>query len=314
MVVVEYRERNLADDCIASLLRGTFQDFSVFLIDNTPAPVGSEVSQAQRFQATPDASRLQYIASGRNLGFCGGCNVGIGQSLSGEFDYVLILNYDTVAAPDFLQRLVDRADGIADLGILGAKIHYQLAEKRIWYAGGRLSRMLGVGKHFGYDQLDQGGYDAFREVSYVTGCCMLVPSKVFRQVGPFKAEMFMYLDDAEFCLRVLDQGLKLYYEPAAILAHRVGPGFGKRNFPDYYLYFSIRNKPWITRKPLYRFYLIALTIALASAKFAFYGMSPGIDSRGRKMRAIVLGLWDSFSLSMPVEKRFPRLFAPGSST
>lgn len=308
MIIVEYRDRYLTDACIASLVQGTFQDFFIFLVDNTPSPVDCQMTKSQRFQDMPDRSNLEYIATGKNLGFCAGCNVGIELSLSRDFDYVLILNYDTVVSPAFLQNLVTRAQAIQGFGILGAKIHYQRAEKIIWYAGGKLSRLLGVGKHFGIENLDNGSYDAFREVSYVTGCCMLVPTEVFRIVGPFKSELFMYLDDAEFCLRVIEQGLKLYYEPKAILVHRVGPGFGKKNYPDYYLYFSIRNKPWITRNPIYRIYLMGITVILASAKLVYYMVTPRIESRSRKIRAIVLGLWDSFTLINPVEKRFPGLF------
>ncbi|MEO7776819.1 MAG: glycosyltransferase family 2 protein [Fibrobacteria bacterium] len=316
VVIVEYRDASLAEACIGSLQRGTFRDFSVFLIDNTPRGAGVPDPKTDRFPVTEDVPQVRYIASGENIGFCAGCNVGIELALAEGFDHVLILNYDTVAAPDFLESLVLRARSLYQagrLGILGAKIHYQSAEenrgRRLWYAGGRLSRLLGVGKHFGYDEMDNGDYDAFREVSYVTGCCMLIPAETLRKAGGFKSELFMYLDDAEFCLRVRDHGFRLYYEPSAVLAHKVGPGFGKRNYPDYYLYFSIRNKPWITRRPLYRLYLFTFTLALAAGKLAYYGFSPGIKHRARKVRAIFWGVWDSFSSRHAAEKRFPELFA-----
>lgn len=317
MVIVEYRDPALTEACVASLARGTFRDFAVLLVDNTPAasraPPAPEVLAARFRNAdggwTPP---VECLSAGVNLGFCAGCNLGIRRAADAGAEYVLILNYDTLAAPDFLERLVARADTLPDLGVLGAKIRYQEPADRLWYAGGRLSLAQGVGKHAGYNEADAGQHDAFRKVTYVTGCCMLVPVRVFRRVGSFHEGIFMYLDDAEFCLRLRGAGLGLYYEPTAALAHRVGPGTRKEAFPDYYLYFSVRNKPCISRDPAYRLYLHLFTVALAAAKLGYYALHPGVSGRGGKARAIALGLWDSFSAERREARRFPRLFTAGT--
>lgn len=313
VVLVEYRNHDLAEACLASLFGGTYQDFTVYLIDNTPGAVPCD--PAQRFPAPMEPNRIRCLAPGRNLGFCGGCNLGIEHALADGCDYVLLLNYDTVAPPDFLEKLAARAQSLPELGILGVKIRYFHDERRLWYAGGRLSLAQGVGKHYGFQTLDEGDYDTFREVSYVTGCCMLVPAAVLRAAGMLKAPLFMYLDDAEFCLRVSRLGYKLYYEPAAVLRHHVGGGVSKTDVPDYYLYFSLRNKPWIAPAWPYRTYLFGYVLALGLAKAAFYAIAPGVRERGRMLRAIAWGVRDAFSPTHKAERRFPALFAasPGQS-
>src|SRR5690606_37384061 len=131
-------------------------------------------------------------------------------------------------------------------------------------------------------------------------------------VGGLKEELFMYLDDAEFCLRVRRAGFELYYEPAAVLYHEVGPGMRRSAYPDYYLYFSIRNKPYITGRGFYRAYLRLYTAFLSLSKLAVYGLTPGVQDRPAKVRAILFGYLDSFSLRPQYRNRFARLFR-GSS-
>jgi GT2 family glycosyltransferase len=120
--------------------------------------------------------------------------------------------------------------------------------------------------------------------------------------------MFMYLDDAEFSMRIRSFGFALRYEPRAILYHEVGPGVGFRNYSDYYLYFSVRNKPLVANEFGYRFYLYGFGFVLGITKLILYGILPGVESRSVKLRAIFWGIFDSFSSKERYRQRFPRLF------
>ena len=88
----------------------------------------------------------------------------------------------------------------------------------------------------------------------------------------------------------------------------VGPGTDWRKYPDYYLYFSVRNRPLISRRSLYRTYLHGAAWALAAAKFLRYLLWPGVPERGSKLRALAWGAWDSLSAEARERKRLPGLF------
>jgi GT2 family glycosyltransferase len=118
----------------------------------------------------------------------------------------------------------------------------------------------------------------------------------------------MYQDDTEFCMRVRAAGYALYYAPAARMAHAVGPGMDWRLYPDYYLYFSVRNRPLISRNPGYRLYLHGVAWALGAVKFLRYALMPGVSRRGGKLRALAWGAWDSMFAAGRERHRFPRLF------
>ncbi len=300
VVIVAYNNPEYLERCLKSIQQYPYANLEIIVVDNSTI---NEMSLGQ-----PKFENIHYQKTNENLGFCTGCNIGIDISLRLGTDYTLLLNFDTVLEEGAIAKLVARAESLANPGIIGAKILYLSQPDRIWYAGGYLSRLMGVGKHYGFNEKDNGQYNLPQRVTYVTGCCMLVPTRVFKVLGGLKDELFMYLDDAEFCLRVLREGLELYYEPSAVLYHAVGPGLERTGYPDYYLYFSIRNKAYITKDRAYRLYLRIFTLALWVVKLVVYGGGPGVIDRGAKTRALIWGFLDSFVLRDNYRKRFPRLF------
>jgi GT2 family glycosyltransferase len=243
-----------------------------------------------------------------NLGFCRACNLGAEALSKMGVQYLWLLNQDTQVAEDCLEVLLAAAETLSEPGILCGKILYQSEPSRIWFAGGVLKRHLGVGVHWGHNQIDQGQFETPREVSYATGCSMFMPLAVFQKVGGLREDIFMYLDDAEFCLKLKNHGIKIHYEPRAVIRHEVGPGQSKRMYSPYYLYFSIRNKPRITTSTGYGLYLHVFAILLAATKVADY-LIFGIGAfRWAQLRGILLGAWDSMSLNNREKQRFPNLF------
>jgi GT2 family glycosyltransferase len=298
IVIVAFEDLEALKNCLLSIKTSTHAHHRLIVIDNSLSD-----AVEQYFQQTPE---VDYRRTGENVGFSKACNLGIAESIHGGADYTLVLNPDTELDPGCLEELVRAAASLPEAGIIGGKIRYSAAPGRLWYAGGRLSYLTGVGKHFHEEgELEDSGT---REVTYATGCCMLIPNAVFKRVGMLKESIFMYLDDAEFCLRIRRNGYRIYYNPQATLSHAVGPGMDRRNYPPYYLYFSIRNKPLVADGRAYRFYLHAVALILAGGKLLVYGLSPGVAARGEKLAAIWRGAWDSFFNEARESKRFPRLF------
>jgi GT2 family glycosyltransferase len=300
IVIVAYNSPSRLARCVASIHRDAYPGIGIFIVDNS----------TKRFSPSeiPQGAGIRYHRTGSNLGFCTGCNLGIAMARERGAEFILFLNHDTEVEPGAIAALVRRARALPRAGIVGPKIRYLDHPDILWFAGGTITLSMGVGHHYGFNERDEGRHDVGREVGYVTGCCMLIPERVLAAAGPLKDELFMYLDDTEFCLRIRSLGYTLYYEPAAVIYHEAGPGLERHGYPDYYLYFSIRNKPHISRNPAYRGYLHAYTFFLAAAKLAMYGLRPGVPERGAKLRAILYGFLDSFSLSPRYRRRFPRLF------
>ena len=298
IVIVAFEDLENLSKCLDSIRANTYRNRQIIVIDNSLSDLVE-----RHLSGIPD---VDYQRTGRNIGFSRGCNLGIERSFGCGADYTFMLNPDTELDSNCLEELIRTAESLPEVGIVGGKIRYAAAPDRLWYAGGRLDYLTGVGKHFQTEATDDGS--GVREVTYATGCCMLIPNSVLKRIGQFKESIFMYLDDAEFCMRIRRYGYRIYYNPKATLSHVVSPGMYARNYSDYYLYFSIRNKPLVADGGIYGLYLHAVAMMLAFGKLGVYALSPGVGSRAAKLRAIMWGAWDSIFKEAREESRFPQLF------
>ncbi|HET8655705.1 MAG TPA: glycosyltransferase family 2 protein [Longimicrobiaceae bacterium] len=201
--------------CLRSLAASDFAGLEVLLVDNA-SPDGSGERLHQAFPALP------YLQTGANLGYTGGNNRGIERALQQGYDYVLVLNNDTVVEPGCVSRLVETAERNGAACAVGAKILVHDAPERVWFGGGRISRSRAVATHRlqgGLDPDPEGG--PTEEVTFLTGCCMLIPAAVLRRVGGFEEDFFMYIEDVDLSLRIAAAGYRLLYEPRARVLHRV---------------------------------------------------------------------------------------------
>ncbi len=300
IIIVAYNDPVVLRRCLDSVKKSTWKNFKIIIVDNS---TDSKVKQSLELEIG-----IHYLPMGGNFGFCRANNVGIQKSQELNFEYTLLLNHDTVVMPECISALVECCSSFGNNVAVGGKILYLGTPNKIWYAGGWLNIFMGVGIHDGFNKVDDGRFEVGREIKYVTGCCLLLPTSAFDMIGLLRDEMFMYLDDAEYSRRILKNGFSMRYEPRAVLYHDVGTGVGFRNYADYYLYFSIRNKPFVADGILYKAYLHVIGLFAGVAKLILYSTLPGIEKRPVKLRAIYWGMLDSLSSEERYTRRFPRLF------
>jgi len=137
---------------------------------------------------------------------------------------VLVLNNDTVVEPSCVSTLVASAEQHGLPCVVAPKILFYDEPERIWYAGGDLSYVRAAGRHRGERTLDDP-LEAPRvePITFITGCCFLMPAAVARDVGGFREDFFIYCEDVELSLRLGRAGQAMVYQPAARLLHREPP-------------------------------------------------------------------------------------------
>src|SRR3970282_211531 len=109
VVILNWNGFSDTSECLDSLRRITYPSFKAIVIDNGSS--GDEASALrERF---PEA---RVIASPKNLGFAGGCNLAIRQAADDEPEYVLLLNNDVTVDPRFLDGLVGGGAKVTDAG------------------------------------------------------------------------------------------------------------------------------------------------------------------------------------------------------
>jgi GT2 family glycosyltransferase len=143
---------------------------------------------------------------------------------------MLHLNNDIEAiAPGWLEQMIGwlTVDGI---GVVGAKLLDRHGS--IDHAGVMVSPAQGMLDHmFARLKADDPGYQwlphRLRNVSAVTGACLLTRTDDFCNLGGFDEEhLRVQFNDVDYCLRVIASGKRVVYEPAAVLYHDVSASRG----------------------------------------------------------------------------------------
>ncbi len=160
--------------------------------DCSPEPVFTDMQiAAHREWLKPQGiRRFDYTFFGANLGSAGGHNRLFQQLCT---DFVLILNPDTVVAPNLLLELLKPFQR-PSVGIVEA-------------------RQIPIEHAKDYDPITG-------ETSWASGAGALVPSTVVQEIGGYDADsFFLYCDDVDFSWRVRLAGYKVIFQPSAVVFH-----------------------------------------------------------------------------------------------
>jgi GT2 family glycosyltransferase len=234
VVVLSWNGREDTLACVDSLARSRGPRLHVVVVDN-----GSSDGTVAAVRAGHPG--VTVIENGTNLGFAEGNNVGLRAARETGADYVLLLNNDTIVAPDSIAQLVAAGERLPDAGALCPLILYRDEPERIWYAGARFDPRRGHnGRHTGYGELDRGQYDRVREIGRGTGAAMLVRRGALEGVGLLDGDLFLQVEDVEWSLRMRRAGWRIFFVPAGRVWHRVSLATGGENSPAV-AYYEIRN-------------------------------------------------------------------------
>ncbi len=204
--------------CVESLFRAAEGlDVSVIVVDNA----STDDSPAALNAAF--GSRVIQLQMQRNLGFAAAVNAGMRYALERGGAGALILNNDTVVDPQMLAVLGQAAEAHPEAGILCPAIYYMEPADRVWRLGDRDRRWLPIPRRIP----DREVANDLVEVTYGTGCGMLVRREVIDAIGCFDEHFFMYYEDADYFKRAARAGYRVFCIPAARMWHKVSASAGQ---------------------------------------------------------------------------------------
>jgi GT2 family glycosyltransferase len=203
--------------CLRSILLARVEaSFEIIVVDN-----GST-------DATPEllagfAPRVRALRNEVNAGFVGGCNQGAAAA-TGE--HLVFLNNDTEVRPGWLDRLVETVERFDRVGAVGAKLLYP--DGTLQEAGG-IVFSDGSGANYGkWQDPAEPRFRFLREVDYCSAACLLVPRRVFEEVGGLDLRyMPAYYEDTDLCFGLRARGYQVLYQPLAEVVHHEGGTAGQ---------------------------------------------------------------------------------------
>jgi GT2 family glycosyltransferase len=288
VVVLSWNGREDTLACLRSLAEADAPPPSVVCVDNGSTD-GSVEAVRDEF---PDVDVVENRA---NLGFAGGTNAGIRHALEHGADWVVLLNNDAVLAPDAIAGFEDAARTRPRAGVLGGKVLFQDPADRVWFAGQRFNARLGYsGRPRGYGRPDGERYRSIVPVDRAVGALMAVSRNAISAAGPLDDELFAYVEDVEWCLRVREAGFEVLFVPAARAWHRVSASGGGDSVSTYPLYYGVRNTIVVCERhaPLGRVGT-ALRRFVVSASFGARALTR--PNRREALRAVRAGIADALA-------------------
>jgi GT2 family glycosyltransferase len=215
VIIVNYNGLNYLKNCFESIamqLAGIPHE--IVVTDNNSADGSCDYIREQ----FPDVVLIQ---STDNLGFGKGNNVAVAKAKGA---YILLLNNDTILQSHLAPALeVLRAD--PKIGVLG--INMRNGKGEYLTPGGRfpspfnlyrLKNIAWLGPEFNKGIFSKKLYD----IDWLSGSFLLMPKKVYEQVGGFDQDYFMYVEDVDLCKKIADAGYRRVFMPGLSYIHFVG--------------------------------------------------------------------------------------------
>jgi GT2 family glycosyltransferase len=225
ILIVSYNTRDLTLGCLRSVLAETkATEYEVLVVDNASRD-GSADAIAGQFPSV-SLTRLD-----QNIGFGAGVNLAAGKT-SG--DLILLLNPDTIVVRGAIDELVAFAAKHPDAGIWGGKTiradgvlnpESCWAAPTLWGLLCQTSGLTGIlpgSPVFNSDGIGGWKRDRVRGVPIVSGCFLLIGRKLWRELGGFDPQFFMYGEDFDLCLRARRLGAAPLLDPEAVIVHHGG--------------------------------------------------------------------------------------------
>ena len=210
VVIPVYNRKEKTIRCLSSLYNSTqvLHKLHVVVVDDGSID-GTSESIMQLFPQT------SIVSGTGSLFWTGAVNLGIQESLTHGSQYVLILNDDTLHAPDFIDKMVTCSQH-HDNAIVGAKILYLSKNNSVRFAGADWD-LFKWGWYYPHDKCDSDslGMEAF-PVKSINGNCCLLPVDVINRIGLYDADNYPHLyADSAFTITARRHGVPLYIEPKA---------------------------------------------------------------------------------------------------
>lgn len=228
-IIIPFRDRgDLLRTCLTSIARAAPSNvcrFEIVLVDN-----GSHEDATFRVLDWARATMpTKVVHDDSPFNFSRLINAGARAS---EGDFLLLLNNDTeVLTPDWLDLMV----GVAlesNVGAVGPKLLF--GDGRIQHAG-IIMGLGGVAGHAFYGREHHAGYmdllQVTRDVSAVTGACLLTRAEAFFTLNGFREELKVAFNDVDYCLRLLRDHF-IVFTPQVEVVHDESASRSFREAPE----------------------------------------------------------------------------------
>ncbi len=218
VVVVNWNRKEDLRECLESLRNQTYKNIEIIVVDNCSTDGSIEMIKKDfpevKLIVMPDSS----------YGACECYNIGFANT-NGK--YIIILDNDVVLENNWIKSAVDKFENDKKIGILASKIlNYYTHEVSNWH-----------------HPLDKKFAEMEFESTTFIGCAAAIRKKIIDEIGGYPKEFFIYANEQDLAVRVLDLGYRITYYPKLVSYHKIPPSHTSRETKRKFFY-TLRNDLW----------------------------------------------------------------------
>lgn len=265
----------------------------IFIVDNSSD--ADTISVLQELEAA-NKGTVDIVFNKANLGIAVAQNMGICRAMEQQFEWVLLMDDDSVPADNMTKEMLRYYDEVSDkkdIGILVPNV-IDVNTKKIQ------SHLFYINRYV-FSKRCLKKNQRCKNVLVAMASGSLIRTELFKRIGLMREEFFIDYVDSDFCLRTIGHNRKIVAVGNAWLYHELGRrkrvGFGvlrviPTNHPAIRRYYIYRNRLLMLRK-----YALAFPgYALHDLRNAVYDILKIIffeEHRCRKLLSICRGIKDA---------------------
>jgi len=225
IIVLNFNGLEDTKKCLKSLLQTRYSNFEIIVADN-----GSKINESLILKKEFSNQNLKFLRFKKNYGFSGGNNKAL-RYAKGE--YIAFLNNDVIVKPAWLKPLLNLLHNDKSIAVVQPKILWLKNKKYFDYSGacGGFIDKFGYpftrGRLFDTIEKDKGQYDKPCDIFWASGAAFLTRRKIIDEIGLFDEIFFNYMEEIDFCFRVLKAGYRVVSQPKSVVYHKVAATAGK---------------------------------------------------------------------------------------
>lgn len=207
-------------ECLEGLSAQTYQRLGVVGVDS----------------GSTDDSRdllVQALGEGRVIDASAGAGAALAEVVKLDAaqaaDYFLLLHDDAALDPDAVERLVEAAEAVEEVGVVGAKFLDWDTPRVLQDIGWAADRFGHPYSPLESGEIDQGQYDRIREVLFVSDAVMLISQPAAVRAGLPDERLGPHDEELDYCWRMRLAGFRVLMSPMAVVRHRDATKRGERS-------------------------------------------------------------------------------------
>lgn len=234
-VYVYFNTPNELISSISSIFKYLRNNISEIIIvnNNSPIPIPKSHNIFKR-----EKKKIVIINSSCNLGYGKAANLGISHT---KTNFLLLLNPDTVLLDKNIIRMVVMMKKNKKIAIMGPQLldtsgeilHSIASIPKIPDAIFALSFLNKLFPNNPYSIKYWGlnlNRNLMQKVDSVGGAAMLINKMIFKKLGGFDENFFLYFEEIDLCKRTTDRGYQIWYYPNSKIRHLLGRSSQDKHF------------------------------------------------------------------------------------